>query len=179
MKLPWLSIVNPEVQVAKETSLLSAYPGKVRVAYTKWLSRKTGHTYRLPTEAEWEYAASAGATTPYWWGRAGGTNNAHCYNCGSKFNTQHPAPVGSFKPNAFGVYDTAGNVMEWVQDCYHNSYSGAPTDGSAWENSGCAKRVARGGAYISPSSSLRHTRRDQFRSDQTYSNIGFRVVREP
>ncbi|MGH8488614.1 MAG: SUMF1/EgtB/PvdO family nonheme iron enzyme, partial [Gammaproteobacteria bacterium] len=103
------------------------------MAYTRWLAQATGHRYRLPTEAEWEYAAAAGTQTPYWWGYQIEKGKAHCHGCGSDFTTQRPAPVGSFKANPFGLHDTAGNVLEWVQDCYHPSYTGAPSDGSAWE----------------------------------------------
>ena len=90
--------------------------------YVAWLSRKTGKTYRLLTEAEWEYAARAGSTTLYSWGDDIGRGNAHCSGCGSPFDENRPAPVGSFKPNAFGLYDMHGNVWEWVEDCREMDY---------------------------------------------------------
>jgi formylglycine-generating enzyme required for sulfatase activity len=97
-------------------------------AYAKWLSQQTGQQYRLPTEAEWEYAARAGKTTKYWWGNQIGSNKANCSNssCGDRF--KYTAPVGSFAPNPFKLYDTAGNVWEWVRDWYDKKYySHSPT----------------------------------------------------
>jgi formylglycine-generating enzyme required for sulfatase activity len=88
------------------------------VAYAKWLSEQTGKRYRLPTEAEWEYGARAGAETSYWWGNEVKQGLANCRGCGSRWDGKQPAPVGSFKPNPFGLYDTAGNVAERVQDCW-------------------------------------------------------------
>ena len=100
--------------------------------YVKWLSDKTGKRYRLPTEAEWEYASRAGTQTRYWWGDDIGVINANGLSCGSQWDGKQTAPVGSFKPNAFGLYDTVGNVWEWTQDCWHENYNNAPKDGSAW-----------------------------------------------
>ena len=121
---------------------------KDAAAYAEWLSEQTGKRYRLPSEAEWEYAARAGTTTAYWWGNEIGQNRANCDGCGSQWDNKQTAPVGSFKPNAFGLYDTAGNVWEWVQDCWNENYAGAPTDGSAWEEGDCSQRVLRGGAWF-------------------------------
>jgi len=149
------------------------------VAYTRRLAQATGHRYRLPTEAEWEYAAAAGTQTPYWWGYQIEEGKAHCYGCGSDLTAQQPVPVGSFKANPFGLHDTAGNVLEWVQDCYHPSYTGAPSDGSAWETPKCKMRVARGGAYSTPAKSLRSTKRFRLNADGRYDDVGLRVVREP
>jgi formylglycine-generating enzyme required for sulfatase activity len=100
--------------------------------YVAWLSKITNKEYRLLTEAEWEYAARAGTTTAYYWGDEIGTNNANCNGCGSRWDAKQTAPVGQFDRNAFGLYDMIGNVWEWVEDCYHNNYEGAPTNGSAW-----------------------------------------------
>lgn len=149
------------------------------VAYTRWLAQATGHRYRLATEAEWEYAAAAGTQTPYWWGYQMEEGKAHCYGCGSDLTAYQPAPVGSFKANPFGLRDTAGNVLEWVQDCYHPSYTGAPSDGSAWETPECRMRVARGGAYSTPAKSLRSTKRFRLNAGGRYDDVGLRVVREP
>jgi len=93
-------------------------------AYTDWLSEQTGHVYRLPTEAQWEYAARAGTTTQYWWGNEVGTNNANCYNCGTRWDRKSTAEVGSFAANPFGLYDTAGNVWEWTCSQYESGYRG-------------------------------------------------------
>ncbi len=149
------------------------------VAYTRWLSKETGKRYRLPSEAEWEYAARGGKTTSYWWGTKPGTNNAHCFDCKSDFSTAKPAKVGTYKPNPFGLYDTAGNVWEWVHDCYHPNYTDAPDDGSVWEGGNCEVRVVRGGAFRSPANSMRVENREKFPSGKGQYNVGIRVVREP
>jgi formylglycine-generating enzyme required for sulfatase activity/serine/threonine protein phosphatase PrpC len=147
-------------------------------AYTQWLSNQTGQRYRLPSEAEWEYASSAGATSPFWWGYEIGENRAHCFDCKTGLNPRQPARIGRFEPNAFGLYDTAGNVSEWVHDCHHPNYQGAPQDGSVWEGGDCAYRVVRGGAYSDTSKSIRPASRKKFRSQQGYDFIGFRVARD-
>ena len=146
-------------------------------AYTRWLSKQTGHQYRLPNEAEWEYAARAGTTTDHWWGPAANTTMANCFNCGSEWDGNSSAPVGSFPANSLGLHDTAGNVQEWTEDCYHPSYQGAPADGSARERPGCTQRVARGGGYTSPVDSLRSNKRGYYNQDTRIDNLGFRVVR--
>ncbi len=148
------------------------------LAYTRWLSKETGKRYRLLSEAEWEYVARAGTTTPFWWGTKAGAENAHCFDCQSDFSISKPAKVGSYKANAFGVYDTAGNVFEWVHDCYHPNYQDAPTDGSVWEGGNCDYRVVRGGSFGSPASSLRAEKRNKFNSDKGQYNTGIRVARD-
>ena len=148
------------------------------VAYTQWLSAQTGANYRLPTEAEWEYGAGGALRTLYWWGNTPGEGRANCFNCGSQWDAQLPAPVGSFPANPLGLHDTAGNVAEWVQDCYHADYNGAPRDGSAWVTVGCTRRVVRGGGFNSPANTLRTTKRDQQLSSMRVDDLGFRVVRE-
>ncbi|MCF6356017.1 MAG: SUMF1/EgtB/PvdO family nonheme iron enzyme [Candidatus Polarisedimenticolaceae bacterium] len=148
------------------------------LAYTAWLSEQTGASYRLPTEAEWEYAAGAGNNSLYWWGYKLEENRANCYNCGVKWAGERTAPVGSFKANPFGLHNTAGNVMEWIQDCYSPNYVGAPTDGSAWTTSLCKQRVVRGGAYSKSGMSMRTTERNRQPPSSRLSTLGFRVVRE-
>ncbi len=148
------------------------------LAYTKWLGKQTGKNYRLLSEAEWEYAARAGTTSSYWWGTSAGTSNAHCFDCKSDYNTSKPAKVGTYKPNAFGLYDTAGNLFEWVSDCYHRNYKDAPTDGSVWEGGDCNYRIVRGGAYRSPANSMRVENRDKFKSKSGQYNVGIRVARD-
>ncbi len=146
--------------------------------YSQWLSRETGKKYRLPTEAEWEYAASGGRETPYWWGFEFKQKMAHCFGCGTEFDPRKPTRVGRFTANPFGLYDTAGNVAEWVQDCYHTTYKDAPVDGSKWEGGECSYRIARGGSYDSPSKSIRHAKRSKLKATNTYSSVGIRLVRE-
>ena len=118
-------------------------------AYVRWLSRETGKPYRLLSEAEWEYVARAGSTTKYHWGNDVGTNKANCDGCGSRWDAKSTAPVGSFAANAFGLFDTAGNVWEWVVDCWHDNYQGAPNYGSAWAGGDCDYHVLRGGSWFS------------------------------
>ena len=147
-------------------------------AYTRWLTGQTGITYRLPTEAEWEYAAGGGTDSFFWWGYTIGENRASCFDCGSRWDGKSTAPVGSFPANPFAIHDTAGNVMEWVADCYHVNYQGAPKDGSTWSEKDCAQYVARGGAYNKPGDSLHTTRRFHYQRDTKLPMLGFRVVRE-
>ena len=146
--------------------------------YVRWLSKQTGHKYRLPNEAEWEYMASTGKKSPFWWGYEEEPNRAHCFGCGTSFDPRKPTKIGSFEPNAFGIYDTSGNIAEWVHDCWHDNYNDAPEVAEVWEGGDCAYRVARGGAYSTPPQSIRNTKRDKFKSDQPYDHIGIRVVRE-
>ncbi len=144
--------------------------------YIAWISRKTGEKYRLLTEAEWEYAARAGTKTTYSWGDEVGKNNANCWDCKwDKWNRGETSPVGSFKPNAFGLYDMHGNVWEWVHDPWHDTYRGAPTDGTAWmkANDGYF-RVLRGGSWAD---SVRAAFRIQGAKDDKYEFVGFRVAR--
>jgi formylglycine-generating enzyme required for sulfatase activity len=145
-------------------------------AYVDWLSEKTGKPYRLLSEAEWEYAARAGGNTAYSWGDEIGKNNANCDGCGSQWDKQ-TAPVGSFPANAFGLYDMHGNVWEWVEDCYHQSYVGAPTDASAWTTGDCSLRVVRGGSWDSYPEDLRSAVRFGLTADFRINFLGFRVGR--
>ena len=146
--------------------------------YSRWLSEQTGERYNLPTENQWEYAAGTGSRTSFWWGYEEEPNRAHCFGCGSGLDPRKPTKIGSFGPNKFGVHDTSGNVAEWVRDCWHENYNGAPTRDEAWEGGDCALRVVRGGSYSSPPQSIRHAKRDKFKSDSNYDNIGIRLVRE-
>jgi formylglycine-generating enzyme required for sulfatase activity len=115
-------------------------------SYIKWISGKTGMTYRLLSESEWEYVARAGSKTKYPWGNEIGSSEANCNGCGSSWDGTQTAPVGSFSSNRFGLHDTVGNVWEWVGDCWNGSYAGAPSDGSAQTGGDCSRRVLRGGS---------------------------------
>jgi len=141
-------------------------------AYAAWLSAKTGRTYRLLSEAEWEYAARAGTTTLYAFGDAI-----------SKSQAQYAAPrsveVGSFPANTFGVHDMHGNVREWVEDAWHPNYQGAPNDGSVWLGGDTSRRVLRGGSYVDNPYLLRSTIRATVQPEARYSDIGFRVAKTP
>ena len=160
----------------KETTPVFGVSWDDALAYVQWLSRQTGERYRLPSEAEWEYAATAGTDTPYWWGYQVEQNRAHCFNCTPSLNPRQPTKVGSFAANPFGLFDTVGNVAEWVYDCYHPNYRDAPTDGSVWEGGDCSVRVVRGGSYSSPKPTAQ--RRDKLPSTQGYPDVGIRVARD-
>ena len=145
------------------------------LAYVSWLSAQTGAAYRLPSEAEWEYAARAGTVTKYHWGDGIGANRANCDGCGSRWDGERTAPVGSFAPNAFGLHDMHGNVREWVQDCWNGSYRGAPSDGSVWLQGDCWMRVLRGGSWLFAPRELRAASRHKELTDMSIG--GFRVAR--
>lgn len=146
-------------------------------AYVAWLSQKTGKTYRLPSESEWEYVARAGTTTTYPWGRAVDKDKANCLGCTSD-PVKKAIDVGSFPPNAFGVYDMAGNAAEWVEDCWSDNYKAAPTDGSAWIKPQCRERVLRGGSFNNDPRYLRSAARFKYDQNVRFYTNGFRVVRE-
>ena len=145
--------------------------------YVAWLSSETRAHYRLLSEAEWEYAARAGTETKYSWGNDLGTNRANCNGCGSQWDGRRTAPVGSFAPNAFGLHDMHGNVWAWVEDCYHSSYEGAPSDGSAWTSGSCSRRVLRGGSWDYFPWSLRSANRGSNYPDHRDNYDGIRVAR--
>jgi formylglycine-generating enzyme required for sulfatase activity len=146
--------------------------------YVAWIAKLTGQQYRLLTGAEWEYAARAGTATTYSWGDGIVKGNANCNACGSQWDNKQTAPVGSFKPNEFGLYDMHGNVWEWVEDLWHESYEGAPIDGSAWVKDGdAAQRVVRGGSWVDDPRNLRGANRVRGTSDLRLDLLGFRLAR--
>jgi formylglycine-generating enzyme required for sulfatase activity len=144
--------------------------------YAEWLSQQTAKRYRLPTEAEWEYAARAGTETAYWWG-----NEVKPGLATTRWDGKRTSPVGTFQPNRFGLYDTAGNVWEWLEDCWHENYNGAPADGSPWKEVGggdCGQRVIRGGSWSSIPDLLRSSFRYGGGADGRYGDIGFRLAQD-
>ena len=164
--------------------------------YAQWLSRKTGRSYRLPSEAEWEYSARAGTSTARFWGD--GQDEACDFANVSDFTWAealkwdkarkdkvfqcrdghaYTSPAGAFRPNAFGLYDMLGNVWQWTEDCFHGNYNGAPRDASAWMAGDCSFRVYRGGSWSFSPRSLRAARRCAGEIDGRYFNLGFRIAR--
>ncbi len=145
--------------------------------YVSWLSKLTGRDYRLLSEAEWEYAARAGATTSFYWGKDVGSGNANCIGCGSKWDGRETSPVGSFAANRFGLFDMAGNIWQWTQDCYQDNYIQAPIDGTARRDGDCSFRVLRGGSWSHPPDTLRLFFRDKNSRDKRSDRVGFRIGR--
>ena len=146
-------------------------------AYVAWLAKKTGKPYRLLSEAEWEYAARAGSPTAYPWGPNPGKDRANFDGSGSRWSGQQTAPVGSFAPNAFGLYDLIGNVWEWTQDCWNDSYAGAPKDGRPWLDGDCGRRVVRGGSWYGKPEVARAAYRNGYVPDYRLNHLGFRLAR--
>ena len=147
------------------------------MAYAEWLSEQTRDRYRLPSEAEWEYAARARTTTQYSWGNEIGRNRANCDGCASVWGSERTALVGSFKANGWGLHDMHGNVDEWVLDCRNDNYEGAPTDGSAWLSGDCSARMVRGGSWLFEPGNLRSANRFNMSPELRLSSFGFRVAR--
>lgn len=145
--------------------------------YILWLSQKTGHNYRLPSESEWEFAARAGSQKNFSWGDEVGINNANCKVCGSQWDNKQSAPVKSFKPNKFGLYDMHGNVMEFTQDCYHPHYYEAPKDQAPWITGKCESRMYRGGYWGSEAYFMWSLFRNAVNPSSHVKGMGFRVAR--
>jgi formylglycine-generating enzyme required for sulfatase activity len=162
--------------------------------YVGWLSQRTGKRYRLPSEAEFEYALRAGASSRFWWGEGdppkvllnvtGDRDRSPTKRSWGRAFTGYsdgfwgPAPVKSYPANAFGLYDLDGNVSEWVDDCWHDNYTRAPRDSTAWINPGCGRRVIRGGSWGSAPEQVRSAYRLSISAESRSARLGFRVVRE-
>ena len=138
--------------------------------YMAWLSNKTGKTYRLLSEAEWEYVARAGTTTRFNTGDNISVSEANS-------NIGYTAPVGSYSANHFGLHDLHGNILEWVEDCWNDDYKGCPRDGSAWTEGNCSLRVLRGGSWINSLPDLRSAFRNRYGPNTRFNYFGFRVAR--
>jgi formylglycine-generating enzyme required for sulfatase activity/class 3 adenylate cyclase len=146
--------------------------------YAVWLEDATKKPYRLPSEAEWEFAARGGTQTKYWWGDQMQSGMAGCKDCGDA-GAELPTKVGSFKPNAFGLYDMGGGVDQWVEDCWHKTYQGAPTDGTAWISGDCSSHVMRSGSWKNDARYVRPSNRDSYDTNVRYPTHGFRVALSP
>jgi formylglycine-generating enzyme required for sulfatase activity len=145
-------------------------------AFIAWLNQVSGLKFRLLSEAEWEYAARGGSTTDYPWGDEFNASHA---NGNTKVETGKTIEVGHYPPNAFGLYDTIGNVWEWMQDCPNPDYATAPTDGSAWMTGKCTSRVLRGGSWVNDPGNLRVSNRSQSLASLRLQNLGFRLAQDP
>lgn len=177
----WFSTTNPDKLYYYKTAGVFEKQEKQPVVgvswtdamnYTRWLSNKTGKIYRLPTEAEWEYAARAGSTTPYWWGNEIIKNKANCGSeCGDKYKAI--APVGTFGANPFGLYDTAGNVKEWTCSDYSDNYD---SNALICSEDNSKNKVLRGGAWFDAVNDLRTSKRSYSDTSFRSNSIGFRVV---
>jgi sulfatase modifying factor 1 len=166
-------------------------------AYVRWLSARTGHSYRLPSEAEWEYAARAGTSTMRYWGDDYGSRNACTYAniadldgaAGMNWSSEpayvfqchdgavHTSKAISYRPNAFGLYGMLGNVWEWTAECWNPNYKGAPQDGRAWLEGDCSRRAVRSGSWNGRPRDVRSAKRNWERIRYLNDNLGFRVVR--
>ncbi|MCA1475873.1 MULTISPECIES: SUMF1/EgtB/PvdO family nonheme iron enzyme [Bradyrhizobium] len=146
--------------------------------YVAWLAQATKKPYRLPSEAEWEYAARGGTQTKYWWGDKLQPGMAGCKDCG-ELAAEQPAKVGSFKPNPFGLYDMGGGIDQWVADCWHRTYQGAPSDGSAWTSPDCGSHVLRSGSWKNDSRYVRPSNRGGYDTGVRYPTHGFRIALSP
>lgn len=144
--------------------------------FVEWLSKATQKPYRLPTEAEWEYAARGGTRSKFWWGDRLQAAMANCKGCNEPYDTLQPLKVGSFKPNPFGLYDMGGNIDQWVADCWHQNYEGAPSDGSAWAEDDCLSRVIRSGSWKNDPGYVRPSNRDHYDATVRYPTHGLRVA---
>ncbi|WP_441234534.1 SUMF1/EgtB/PvdO family nonheme iron enzyme [Bradyrhizobium sp. 930_D9_N1_4] len=147
--------------------------------FVTWLANATGKPYRLPSEAEWEYAARGGTQSKYWWGDQPQPGMANCKNCADVAGVEQPVKVGSFKPNPFGLFDMGGSVDQWVEDCWHRSYQGAPSDGSPWLGGECSSHVIRSGSWKNDATYVRPASRDSYDTNVRYPTHGFRVALSP
>ena len=177
--LPFAAIAMPLPATADEYAYVCLSERWVEV-----VTKDSRTMHFLPTvyakeqkEAEWEYAARMGTATRYSWGDEVGRNRANCYGCGSRWDGESTAPVGSFAANGFGLHDMHGNAWEWVEDCWNGSYAGAPSDGSVWTSGDCYVRVLRGGSWSHGPRLLRSAYCNRNGTGKRYGNtVGFRIA---
>jgi formylglycine-generating enzyme required for sulfatase activity len=168
----------PRMRAAEDRTPLHNISWEDAGQYVAWLSEATGHPYRLPSEAEWEYAARAGTTTRYWWGDSVGVFLANCNDCGGTQNTQTPLLVDALLPNPFGLYGMLGGVAQWTADCWFSNYRGAPSNSIPREAKVCDKRVLRGGSFRASHDEITVTYRGSYDASVRYIVNGFRVARD-
>jgi formylglycine-generating enzyme required for sulfatase activity len=168
----------PRMRVAEDRTPVHNLSWEDIGQYMAWLSATAGHPYRLPSEAEWEYAARGGTTSRYWWGDSVGMFLANCTDCGGAQDMYGPLPVDALPPNPFGLYDMLGGVAQWTADCWFPNYRGAPADAAPREAKGCEKRVLRGGSFRSPHDEITVTYRGNYDAPVRYIVNGFRVARD-
>jgi formylglycine-generating enzyme required for sulfatase activity len=167
----------PRMRVAGDRTPVHNLSWEDTTQYLAWLRRTTGHVYRLPSEAEWEYAARAGTTTRYWWGDVVGVSLANCADCGGTQDPHGPLPVDALRPNPFGLLDMLGGVAQWTADCWFPNYVNAPNDGTPREAKDCSKRVLRGGGFREGRDRITVAARGNYDASVRYILNGLRVAR--
>jgi formylglycine-generating enzyme required for sulfatase activity len=168
-----------QVPMGKDEEPATDLSWKDAQQYVTWLAQTTHRRFRLPSEAEWEYAARGGMQTRYWWGDELQRGMVNCKGCSEVYDSARPAKAGSFRPNPFGLYDMGGGVDQWVADCWHKNYRGAPVDGSAWADDSCPTHVIRSGSWKNEPSEVRPSSRDHYDTGVRYPTLGFRVALSP
>lgn len=148
-------------------------------AFIVWLNQGTGRHFRLPSESEWEYAARAGTTTLYWWGNEPDPEKANTATNTGRDHYRYTSPVGAFPPNPWGLYDVSGNVWQYVEDCRHGSFEGAPADGRPWKDGPCDSHVVRGGGFGSIRRGMQVAARAAAGETWDSGEIGFRLAEDP
>ena len=167
---------TPDPVEAPETTPMRNVSWDDARGYARWLAKTTGKAYRLPSEAEWEYAARGGTATAYWWGADVGSGRADCRDCGGEWDRRAPRPVTAYAENPFRLLGMNGGVAEWTADCWIPDYRNAPRDGSARQKRNCRQRVLRGGSWRHKARDLRSAARLFYDADVQYSAHGFRVA---
>jgi len=168
----------PRMRIAEDRTPVHNLSWEDIGQYVAWLSKTTGHPYRLPSEAEWEYAARGGTNTRYWWGDSVGMFLANCADCGGTQDAYGPLPVDALQPNPFGLYDVLGGVSEWTADCWIPNYRGASADAAPRQSKSCDKRVLRGGSFRAGHDEVTVTYRGNYDAPVRYLVNGFRVARD-